>query len=93
MNDFVIKNKELGLKLTKDNIGKYLVLAEELYRHFFDEYELYGDVYYPEDELFTDAEFDRLRKKYSKEFDSAYNEIASVSNRIFYKHPIPCGTL
>ena len=47
MNDFVIENTELGLKLTKDNIGKYLVLAEELYRAFFKEYEFDGEVYTP----------------------------------------------
>lgn len=42
-----IENTELAEKLTKDNIGKYLVLAEELYRGFFDEYKFDDTVYTP----------------------------------------------
>lgn len=64
MNEFVIENKEVGEKLNKYNIGRYLVLAEELYRAFFDEYEFDGVIYTPDDVIFTDEEFDRLKEKY-----------------------------
>lgn len=63
-DNFVIQNKELEKKLTKDNIGQYLVVAEELYRGFFEEYRFDDEYYTPKDRLFTDEEFDMLKEKY-----------------------------